>query len=316
MWWNSSWTKRWCCESATLNITGWLTRQWPQDWKRLVFIPIPKEGYAKECSNCHIIVLISHASKIILKTLQVGLEYYVNWELPDVQAAVRKGRGDQTANIHWIIEKAREFQRKIYFCFIDYAKAINCVDHNKLWKILKQMGIPDHLTCLLRNLYAGQEATLGTGYGTMDWYQIHGLQHARLPCPSPTPRASLNSCPLSWWCHPTILSSIVPFSSCLLSQHQALFQWVSSSHQVAKVLELQHQSFQWIFRADFLEDWLVGSPCSPRDFLKSFPIPQFKSINPSALTLLSGPTLTFIYDSWKNHNFDLDHCQQNNASAF
>ena len=100
-----------------------------------------------------------------------------------------------------------------------------------------------------------------------DYLQPHGLP----PCPSPTPRACLNSCPSSRWCHPTILSSVVPFSSCLLSQHQALFQWVSSSHQVAKVLELQHQSFQWIFRADFLEDWLVWSPCSPRDSQESSP---------------------------------------------
>ena len=95
-------------------------------------------------------------------------------ELPDVQAGFRKGRGtrDQIANIHWIIEKAREFQKNIYFCFIDYAKAFDCVDHNKLWKILKEMGIPHHLTCLLRNLYAGQEATVITGHGTTDWFQI------------------------------------------------------------------------------------------------------------------------------------------------
>ena len=96
---------------------------------------------------------------------------YMNQELPDVQAGFRKDRGtrDQIANIHWITEKAREFQKNIYFCFIDYAKAFDCVDHNKLWKILKQMGIPDHLTCLLRTLYAGQEATVRTGHGTMDW---------------------------------------------------------------------------------------------------------------------------------------------------
>ena len=98
----------------------------------------------------------------------------MNRELPDVQAGFRKGRRtrDQIANIRWIIEKAREFQKNIYFCFIDYAKAADCVDHNKLWKILKEMGIPDHLTCLLRNLYAGQEATFRTGHGTTDWFQI------------------------------------------------------------------------------------------------------------------------------------------------
>ena len=110
----------------------------------------------------------------MLKILQARLQQYVNWELPDTQAGFRKGRGsrDQIANIHWIIEKAREFQKNIYFCFIDYAKAFDCVDHNKLCKILKQMGIPDHLTCLLRNLYAGQEATVRTAYGTTDWFQI------------------------------------------------------------------------------------------------------------------------------------------------
>ena len=98
----------------------------------------------------------------------------MNRELPDVQAAFRKGRGtrDQIANIRWITDKAREFQKNIYFCFIDYAKTFNCVDHNKLWKILKEIGIPDHLTCLLRNLYAGQEATVRTGHGTTDWFQI------------------------------------------------------------------------------------------------------------------------------------------------
>ena len=110
----------------------------------------------------------------MLKILQARLQQYVNRQLPDVQAGFRKGRGtrDQIANIRWIIEKAREFQKNIYFCFIDYAKAIDCVDHNELWKILKDMGIPDHLTCLLRNLYAGQEATVRTGHGTKDWFQI------------------------------------------------------------------------------------------------------------------------------------------------
>ena len=110
----------------------------------------------------------------MLKILQARLQQYVNRELADVQAGFRKGRGtrDQIANIHWIIKKAREFQKNIYFCFIDYAKAFNCVNQNKLWKILKEMGIPDHLTCLLRNLYAGQEATVRTEHGTTDWFQI------------------------------------------------------------------------------------------------------------------------------------------------
>ena len=130
--------------------------------EKVSFIPIPKKGNAKECSNYHTIALISHASKVMLKILQARLQQYVNHELADVQAGFRKGRGarDQIANILWIMEKAREFQKTIYFCFLDYAKAFDCVDHNKLWKILKEMGIPDHLTCLLRNLYAGQESTV------------------------------------------------------------------------------------------------------------------------------------------------------------
>ena len=118
----------------------WKTQQWPQDWKRSVFIPIPKKGSAKECSNYHTIALISHASKVMFKILQARLQQYVNCELPNVQARFRKDRGtrDQIANIHWIMQKAREFQKNIYFCFIDYAKAFDCVDHNKLWKILKE----------------------------------------------------------------------------------------------------------------------------------------------------------------------------------
>jgi len=110
----------------------------------------------------------------MLKILQARLQQYVNRELPDVQAGFKKGRGtrDQIANIHWIIKKAREFQKSIYFCFIDYTKAFDCMDHNKLWKILKEMEIPDLLTCLLRNLYACQETTVRTGHGTTGWFQI------------------------------------------------------------------------------------------------------------------------------------------------
>ena len=117
---------------------------------------------------------MSHASKVMLKILQARLQQYMNCELPGVQAGFRKGRGtrDQIANIRRIIKKAEEFQKNIYFCFIDYAKDFDCVDQNKLWKILKEMGIPDHLTCLLRNLYAGREATVRTGHGTTDWFQI------------------------------------------------------------------------------------------------------------------------------------------------
>ena len=115
----------------------------------------------------------------MLKILQARLQQYMNHELPDIQAGFRKGRGtrDQIANICWIIEKAREFQKNIYFCFIDYAKAFDCVDHNKLWKILKEMGIPDHLICLLRSLHAGQKATVRTEHGTTEWFQIRKGVH-------------------------------------------------------------------------------------------------------------------------------------------
>ena len=142
--------------------------------EKVSFHSNPKKGNAKECSNYHTIALISHVNKGMLKILQARLQQYMNHELPDVQASFRKGRRtrDQIANIHWIIKIAREFQKNIYFCFIDYAKAFDCVDHNKLWKILKEMGIPDHLTCLLRNLYAGQEAAFKTGHRTTDWFQI------------------------------------------------------------------------------------------------------------------------------------------------
>ena len=128
------------------------TQQWPQDWKRSAIVtPISKKGNAKECSNYHTIVLILHASKILLKALQARLQKYKSQEFPDVQAGFRKGREtrDQIANICWMIEKARKFQKNIYFCFIDYANLFDCVDQNKLWKILKEMEIPDRLTCFL-----------------------------------------------------------------------------------------------------------------------------------------------------------------------
>ena len=136
--------------------------QWPHDWKSSNL----KEEQYQRILYYFTIVLISHASKVMLKILQARFQQYVNQELPDVQTGFRKGRGtrDQIANICWVIKKARELQKNIYFCFIDYAKAFDCVDHNKLWKTLKEMGIPDHLTCLLRNLYAGQEATVRTGH--------------------------------------------------------------------------------------------------------------------------------------------------------
>ena len=165
-------TRRWLC--LLFNDYTWKTQQWPQDWKRSVFIPIPKKGNPKKCSNYHTFALISHASKVMLRILQARLQQYVNCKLPDVQAGFRKGRGtrDHIANLRWIIKKARELPKNIYFCFIDYAKAFDCMDHNKPSKILKEMGIPDLLTCLLRNLYAGQEETVRIGHGTTDWFQI------------------------------------------------------------------------------------------------------------------------------------------------
>ena len=155
--------------------------------EKVSFHSNPKERQCQECSSCHTIALISHASKVMLKILQASLQQYVNYELPDVQAGFRKSKGTrgQIANICLIIKKATEFQKNIYFCFIDYAKAFDCMDHNKLWKILKEMGIPDHLTCLLRNLYAGQEATVRTGHGTTDWFQVRKGVHqgcALSPC--------------------------------------------------------------------------------------------------------------------------------------
>ena len=143
----------------------WKTQQWPQDWEILVFIPIPKKGSTKECSNYHTIAFISHASKVMLKILQARFQQCIKQELPEIQVGFVKGR-DLFANISWIIEKARDFHKTIYFCFTDYAKAFDYVDHNKLWKMLQEMGIPDHFTCLLRNLYSGQEATVRTGHGT------------------------------------------------------------------------------------------------------------------------------------------------------
>ena len=151
----------------------WKTQQWPQDWKRSVFIPTPKKGNAKECSDYRIIALISHASKVMLKVLQAWLQQYLNHEVPDVQAGFRKGRGTRVkiADIHWIIEKARKFQKISIFAVLTTPKPLT-VWITTNWKILQEMGLPDHLTCLLRNLYAGQEATVRTGHGTTDWFQI------------------------------------------------------------------------------------------------------------------------------------------------
>ena len=156
--------------------------------EKVSFHSNPKERQCQRMlKNYCTIALISHTSKVMLKILQARLQQYMNHELPDVQAGCRKGRGtrDQIANMCWIIEKVREFQKNIYFSFIDYVKAFDCVDHNKLQKILKEMGMPDHRTCLLRNLYAGQEAIVRTGHGTTDWFQIRrGIHQGCLlsPC--------------------------------------------------------------------------------------------------------------------------------------
>ena len=142
--------------------------------EKVSFHSNPEKGNAKECSKYCTVAVVSRTTKVMLKILQARLQQYVNCELPDVQAGFRNGRGtrDQIANICWIIEKTREFQKNIYFCFIDYAKAFDCVDHNKLWEILKEMRIPDHLTCLLRNLFACQKVRVRIGHGTRDWFQI------------------------------------------------------------------------------------------------------------------------------------------------
>ena len=150
------------------------TWRWPQDWKMSVFILIPKKGNAKKSSDYYTIAFISHTGKVTLKILQARLQEYVNCELPFGEAGFKNGSRTnvQISNICWIIKKERKFQKNTYFCFTDYAKAFDCADHDKLWKILKEMGRPDHLTCLLRNLYAGQEATVRSGHGTTDSFQI------------------------------------------------------------------------------------------------------------------------------------------------
>ena len=163
-----------CQQICTQLCQHWKTQQWPQDWKSSILILISKKGSIKECSNYQTIAPISHASKVLLKILQARLQQNVNRELPDIQGWFRKDRGTraQTANISCIIGKSREFQKNTYFCFNDYAKAFDCVDHNIWWKILKEMEIPDYLTCLLRNLYAGQEATVRTRHGMMNWFKM------------------------------------------------------------------------------------------------------------------------------------------------
>ena len=150
----------------------WKTQRWPQDWKSSVFIPIPKKGNDKECSNYCTTALISHANKVMLKILQARFQQYVNHKLPDVQTGFRKGRGsrEQIANIHWIIEKQDRSGKTSTFTLLTMPMPLT-VWITTNWKILKEMGIPHHLTCFLRNLYAGQEASVRTGHGTTDWFQ-------------------------------------------------------------------------------------------------------------------------------------------------
>ena len=151
----------------------WKTQQWPKNWKKSVFIPMSKKGNAKKCYNYRTVALISHTGKVMLKILQARLQQYMNHEFLDFQAGFRKDRRtrDQISTSVGSSKK-QESSKKKHFCFIDYAKAFDRVDHHKLWKILQEMGIPDHLICLLRNLYAGQEATIRTGHGTTGWFHI------------------------------------------------------------------------------------------------------------------------------------------------
>ncbi|CAF3528318.1 unnamed protein product [Adineta steineri] len=152
----------------------WKTNKWPQDWKTSIFIPIPKKGNAKDCSNYRTIALISHASKIMLKIIQRRLEPFLEREMPVTQAGFRKGRGtrDQIANLRWVMEKAREYQKEFYLCFIDYSKAFDCVDHEKLWGVLMEMGVPKHLIILMKNLYTNQQASVKTEYGNTNWFNV------------------------------------------------------------------------------------------------------------------------------------------------
>ena len=162
----------------------WKTQQWPQGWKRSVFIPTPKKGNAKECSNYRTVALISHASKVMLKILKPGFNNAGNVSFQMFKLDLEKVEKPEI-KLPTCVGSLKKFQKNIYFCFTDYTKAFDCVDHYTLWKILKEMGIQDHLTCLLRNLYAGQEATVRTSYGTTDWFQIRKGVHQGcilLPC--------------------------------------------------------------------------------------------------------------------------------------
>ncbi|KAK1795704.1 hypothetical protein P4O66_001192 [Electrophorus voltai] len=160
---------------TTLCQQIWKTKSWPKDRTRSAFVPLHKNGHTQECGNYRTIAFISHASKILLKIIQKGMATLTERELPDIQAGFRKGRGtrDQIANLRWIMENTREYQKDVYMCFIDYSKAFDCVEHVKLWKCLKEMGIPGHLVKLIQLLYTRQEATVRTAFGNNDWFEIN-----------------------------------------------------------------------------------------------------------------------------------------------
>ena len=214
----------------------------------------------------------------------------------------------------WLSPKSFQVAAKTYQQFLGPCRVAPFIFKINGWESLSHQMPPHPFSlCVQEDLQFSRSVV-------PDSLRPHELQHARPPCPSQTLGVDSNSCPSSWWCHPAITSSVVPFSSCPQSfQASGLFQWINSLHEVAKVLQfqLQHQSFQWTSRTDLLQDRLVGSPCSPRDPQESSPTPQFKSINFLVLSFLHSPTLTSIHDHWKNHSLDqTDLCWQSNVSAF
>ena len=152
----------------------WRQNSWPEDWKKSIYLPLPKKGDTTVCANNRTITLISHCSKILLKIIQRRMEQIISRELPQEQAGFRRGRGtrDHIANLRWIGEKAKEFQKKLYMCFIDYSKAFDCVNHDRLWLTLRGMGVPEHLTVLLHNLYDDQKAVVLTEWGETESFDI------------------------------------------------------------------------------------------------------------------------------------------------
>ena len=152
---------------AILCLKIWTTTEWPQDWKQSVYLPLPKKGDSRECSNNRTIALLTQGSKVLLQILHWKLEPYMEREMPVEQAGFQKGRGtrDHIANLRWMMEVSREYQKNVHLCFIDYSKAFDCIDHNKLWLSLRSMGILEHLIVLMKNLYEGQEATVHTSHG-------------------------------------------------------------------------------------------------------------------------------------------------------